>query len=169
MHKMVKLDVNSIKIPKRYEKQVQREPSSSILGQTQAKIAVMTFDTNISLTTGGYACTETEAWTLEKAREARRRDDRLDLCHRHRHMHYPFVPPGMAPKKSATYYDKFMNMMLSDSGDEDTTVNNSNQKDFLRKVVKSGCQNSKASPTETAGISTSASPKKKMLRLQQKQ
>ena len=81
----------------------------------------MTFDSNIAVSNGGYACTETDKWSMQKAIEARRRDDQLNLCHRHRHMHYPFQLPGMVTKKSPTYYDQFVDMGLSDS-EEDPAI-----------------------------------------------
>ena len=64
--------------------------------------------------------TLTEAWTIEQAIEARRRDERLELCHRHRHMHYPFTLPGMkGSKKADDYYSNHVRESDLDSDESD--------------------------------------------------
>ena len=108
----------SIKVPERYRHHIHRDIKGQLLRQMQAKLAVMTRDNRISLSNGHLASTLAEAWTMEKAVDARRRDEKLELCHRHRHMHYPFSLPGMQKtRKPDDYYTNHVRDSDLDSDD----------------------------------------------------
>ena len=111
---MTKLNLDSMNIPERFQPMLKRETKTRLIGQMNAKISLLTFDTHRLNSSGQeYACTTSEVWTIEQAFVARKRDGRHEMCHRHRHMHYAFQIPQLPtenkqPKNRPTYYSEFV-------------------------------------------------------------
>ena len=109
---MIRLDVDSMDVPERFRGTICREPKSMVITQIYAKIAVATFDTNrLNCSNQEYESKLVQIWSKEQALAARKRDNKTSLCHRHRHMHYPFTQElESAPKatKRRNYYNDFV-------------------------------------------------------------
>lgn len=124
-HNMIKLNVDSMEIPERWQEILQREPKIDLLRQMDAKVAECTSDTNSAISGQRYLSSTVNMWTIQEAFMARKRDNKHILCHRHRNMHYTFkVTPAKGRKCRKNYFRKFAMSAnngcapVSDSGTE---------------------------------------------------
>ena len=123
-HNMIKLNVESMEIPERWQEILQREPKADLLKKIESKVAACTSDTISAISGQSYQSSTVNMWTIEEAYTARKRDNKHILCHRHRNMHYTFVvTPTKGKKCRRNYFRKFVmgannGRALSDSGME---------------------------------------------------
>ena len=123
-------------IPARFVPEVHRQPLTGVLKQIQIRISQATFDSNVTVANQGYKFEIANKWRFVDIIEARKRMGKAELCHRHRHMHYPFRVVGITSEEPPmrtygsingrslrpTYYEQFVQQATEPMDETDDTA-----------------------------------------------